>query len=136
MTQDLTQQIITELNETKPESRPLIRLIIEALGQKETQSLLRQTLEIEAAEGMLTKNKKRRRTPGGVFFYLAHGAVAAKGLSWHAMRRKGEIRPPNPPTGPNEENKSAQAVRFQWADRLKLVDDLEQHRGEAILKLV
>src|SRR5258706_1799957 len=37
--------------------------------------MLDKTVEITETGGMPTHNKKRRRTPGGVFFYLVYGVI-------------------------------------------------------------
>jgi len=48
----------------------LLRQVLVLLGPDHTAQLLAQTLEVEAAGGMLVRNRTRRRTPGGVFFHL------------------------------------------------------------------
>jgi hypothetical protein len=48
----------------------LVENVINVLGQARADDLLRQTLEIEAAGGILTVTGDRRRTPGGVFLKL------------------------------------------------------------------
>jgi hypothetical protein len=48
-----------------------IHLVTRIVGTAAVIALLRETLAIELAEGMLTADGKRRRTAGGVFFILA-----------------------------------------------------------------
>jgi len=56
--------------------------VIHELGEKKALELLQRTQEIEAAGGMPVLYGYRRRTPGGVFFYLArHEAGARSGRS-------------------------------------------------------
>ena len=49
---------------------PLLRNVIRILGHDRCAAVLVDALQIEAAEGMRTKDGTRRRTPGGVFFQL------------------------------------------------------------------
>lgn len=56
--------------------------VIHELGEKKALELLQRTQEVEAAGGVLVLYGYRRRTPGGVFFYLArHEAGARSGQS-------------------------------------------------------
>lgn len=62
------QEICKKLGET---NEHLISLLSEALGVEELTKICDNVLEIEKGEGMLTVDKTRRRTPGGVFLKLA-----------------------------------------------------------------
>jgi hypothetical protein len=57
---------------------PLLRQVLRTLGPARTIDLLTETLQVESAGGMLTKDGSRRRTPGGVFFQLVKERVTAK----------------------------------------------------------
>jgi len=72
---DLAEQIATELKER---NHFLIQRVVTALGPERAQTFFEQTLAIEAGEGMLVRNEKRRRTPGGVFFYLVRKSLSNK----------------------------------------------------------
>jgi len=50
--------------------RALLTKVLRTLGVDRTAAILADTLQREAAGGMLTKDATRRRTPGGVFFHL------------------------------------------------------------------
>jgi cold-inducible RNA-binding protein len=67
----LLEEIAATLDET--EEAPLRRLSAMALlcGISFMQSLLKEALEIDAGEGLMTSDNSRRRTKGGVFFYIA-----------------------------------------------------------------
>jgi Phosphorylated adapter RNA export protein, RNA-binding domain len=66
--EELTVETLAEvLQET---NRPLLMQILQILGPDRTSTLLIETLQCEAAGGMLTKDGTRRRTPGGTFFQL------------------------------------------------------------------
>ncbi|MCS6835798.1 MAG: phosphorylated adapter RNA export RNA-binding domain-containing protein [Anaerolineae bacterium] len=49
--------------------------IIEVMGESAARELLAETLKVEEQGGMMTNSGDRRRTPGGVFFYLAKGRL-------------------------------------------------------------
>lgn len=72
----LTGQIAKQLHEKKKPALAQIRRLIELCGLEFAEDILKQTLEIEANGGMLTLNQSRRRTPGGVFLYLARQQVS------------------------------------------------------------
>ncbi len=67
----VVEQISTTLNETEAKPVEQIKKIVAALGGKRAQKLLKRTLEIEENGGMPIYNEQRRRTIGGVFFFLA-----------------------------------------------------------------
>lgn len=48
----------------------LIQKVVEVLGEPMAMRLLNETLDVEAADGLMTCNGSRRRSPGGVFFHL------------------------------------------------------------------
>jgi hypothetical protein len=55
----------------------LVQRVITTIGLKRTQEFLEKTLAIEAEGGMMVSSGQRKRTPGGVFFYLVRKAVSA-----------------------------------------------------------
>src|SRR5215212_3953803 len=69
--QELLEHIASTLNETGEEQREEISQIIEHFGEDFALALLAETLAIEANGGMMTMNGKKRRTVGGVYFFLA-----------------------------------------------------------------
>ncbi|NJL57542.1 hypothetical protein HC928_22235 [bacterium] len=64
-------RIAERLGETMRKPRSQIEQIVVMCGLDYAESLLAETLDIEANGGMLTNDGKRRRTPGGVYFQLA-----------------------------------------------------------------
>ncbi len=65
------EQIARELGETQPGPVDQIRRLVVYLGPEDARALLEETQRVEAAGGMLIERINRRRTPGGVFLFLA-----------------------------------------------------------------
>jgi hypothetical protein len=71
----LADEIAGQLGETEPEPCAVILRAVEQIGADVTLALVQEALAIEAAGGMWLGDGSRRRTPGGVFFYLLHRRV-------------------------------------------------------------
>lgn len=69
--EQVTQEIARHLNETLAGPIRQIGMVVKHMGADFARDTLRETLAVEASGGMLTADGSRRRTPGGVFFYLA-----------------------------------------------------------------
>mmetsp|Transcript_6258 Transcript_6258/g.7186 ORF Transcript_6258/g.7186 Transcript_6258/m.7186 type:complete len:268 (+) Transcript_6258:53-856(+) len=69
---DQVKEACTELNENNKE---LVAQIHKRVGSDKFADLVKETLSIEASEGMKTADGSRRRTPGGVFMYLASNEI-------------------------------------------------------------
>lgn len=67
--------VAERLNES--ETKPMIQIekIMRICGREFIEVMLENTLTIEAEGGMMTANDERRRTPGGVFFFLIRYAL-------------------------------------------------------------
>jgi hypothetical protein len=66
-------QIAEQLNET---NTGLLMRVVHAIGARRSLEILKRTLEIEAGDGLRTHDSERRRTPGGVFFFLVRGRTS------------------------------------------------------------
>mgnify|MGYP001023464877 CR=1 FL=1 len=69
------KEIAAKLSETDSYPIHQIELILKHLGLEFAQATLEETLKIEAEGGLTIQDETRRRTPGGVFFYLAKGKM-------------------------------------------------------------
>ncbi len=112
--------IATQLQETEPGVLIQISRILERMGAEFVQTVLADTLHLEAEGGMLTEDKQRRRTPGGVFFYLVRGRVSPED-------RKALFPIPRRPAKPA----LPATVTLSDAERLALYAQLKAHLGVA-----
>ena len=117
-TQQVARDIARQLQETNPEAIEQIGLIVHLLGMEKAQEFLRETLETEDRDGLLVRDGSRRRTPGGVYFYLVRGKVSRKDrwAIWPHLAPK-----PKPPPSPP----------FNWEERLDIVPKLMEQVGES-----
>ncbi|MDE2636228.1 MAG: hypothetical protein OXI30_07665 [Chloroflexota bacterium] len=70
-------QFSDALGETSPKPVAQIGQLIEKCGFAFVEKIMAETEAIEAEGGLLTHDRKRRRSKGGVFFYLAKGQMDA-----------------------------------------------------------
>ena len=66
------------LGETRPGPVGQIAGILHALGPEPTKALVQEALTIHRGHGMLVENGTRKRTAGGIFFYLARQQMSAE----------------------------------------------------------
>src|SRR6185436_2835887 len=84
--QQTAAAIADRLGESEAGPRSLIIRIVKELGQERTLALLDETMQIEANGGMQLPDGSRRRTPGGVFFFLVKERLAQAGEKQIAAR--------------------------------------------------
>lgn len=114
-------EIAKQLNEPNTE---LIGKIVNAIGIERVNEYLQKTLTIEAEGGMMTRDGERRRTPGGVFFYVVKDNLS--------KAEQKQIFPKMPGTQPKK--KVIQAV--SWEDAQKIAVAINQTPGKgATVKL-
>src|SRR5882757_8097592 len=70
--------IADALGETDEGARKSILGIVRAAGRTHAKELLNMALQTEEHGGISTPDGSRRRTPGGIFFYLAYTVGKAK----------------------------------------------------------
>jgi hypothetical protein len=63
--------LLKRLNEKAKDAYRLVFHMLDLVDVEQVHSIYERTLEIEVEGGMMTSDNKRRRTIGGVFFYLA-----------------------------------------------------------------
>lgn len=117
--------IARKLGENNPQAIIQIERIVHHLGLETAQSTLKEALAVEAEGGLLTDDQKRRRTPGGVFFYLVRGRTPPELRStiWPAHR------PASQKQGRNK------AAAFPWEGRAKILAELIARPGDGTVKM-
>ncbi|HZG68152.1 MAG TPA: phosphorylated adapter RNA export RNA-binding domain-containing protein, partial [Herpetosiphonaceae bacterium] len=69
-------RIADALGERVTGPRAQVGRVVQVLGIERAQAIYEQTLEVEAAGGMMLPDGSRRRTLGGVFFKLVRDSVS------------------------------------------------------------
>lgn len=112
------QQFAEVLGETDGKPIGQIAQLIEKCGLEFVKKLVAETEELEGKEGVQTHDKKRRRTKGGVFFFLAKGQMDPKirqeVFPNFGQHIDGEIVPDG----------------IDWSDRLQYVEALREEMGQ------
>ncbi|NJN65281.1 MAG: hypothetical protein HC884_00495 [Chloroflexaceae bacterium] len=121
-----TNQMVAHVAQVLGESekRPVttISRITQQFGATFVQQMLEETLQIEAQGGLLLSDGSRRRTPGGVFFYLVRKRISKKDTFYLFYK---EI----------EQKRRKKDVPFDWKDRIKVAHELKKEQGEARVKV-
>jgi hypothetical protein len=100
--EQLIDTICSTLKETEERPRGQITAIVEALGPERAAELITETEKIESEGGMPVPDGSRRRTPGGVFFYLARRALppAERAKIFPNNKPQGQAKAQKPPQPP------------------------------------
>jgi hypothetical protein len=137
-----TELISDQLGETEAEPRRLIFRIVKHLGIEASLSFLQRTHEVEAAGGLMLPDGSRRRTIGGVFFYLVRHEISpeiSKRIFPPAYQRRrqlqqqGKVLSDHQPAAarPKSASQRSTEARFAWEDRLTVLNELKpEERGE------
>jgi hypothetical protein len=97
-------------------NRGLVYAMVQNLGPEAALSLYEEVMRIEAEGGMATNDGSRKRTPGGLFIYLAKGHLRGK----EPERKPRPVAPTAPPIEP-----------FVWEDRVSYHATLQEDLGVA-----
>ncbi len=116
------KEIADKLGETEKKPRRQIESIVEHCGLEFAQQLLADTLETEANGGMLVNSGTRRRTLGGIYFYLARERMSEElrqeiFYAWRVVAK-------------NRVEREAQFPEFEWDARAELLQSLLQESGD------
>ncbi len=118
----IANEIIAKLGEKEPKPVKQIHTIVEMCGPEFAQTLMQDTLKVEADGGMLISSGQRRRSIGGVFFHLARNRVSEElreeiFYNWRVTERR-------------RREYEAQFPAFDWANRHGLIEKLYASSGE------
>jgi hypothetical protein len=126
--QQTAAAIANRLGESEPAPRSLVIRIVKELGVERTQALVEETLQIEESGGMELPDGSRRRTRGGVFFFLVKKQLLQAGdkrliEKLFSMSRGGvpQAQSAVAPVGP----------AATWAERGAWLAALGESKGEA-----
>jgi hypothetical protein len=139
---EVAEQIAAQLGEAEVEPRKTIYRAVKKLGRDQAQLFVQKALEIESAGGLMVPNGSRRRTIGGIFFFLIKTEVPAD-VTRHIFPRRlpphlrknalprelqaaKEMTPP-----PAPEAMPAAEPPFVWEDRIVVLAEIAiEERGE------
>ncbi len=97
-TDDAVTTIARALGETEPEPLQRLQAVVTILGPDQALALCEKALAVEQQGGMLTQDGTRRRTAGGIFFYLVRGSGNKQVQKlWPRPRQKRPATPDSPP---------------------------------------
>ncbi len=137
----LAGEIAAQLGETEPEPGRLIARALRLLGADALLAIVARALEVEASGGMMLPDGSRRRTVGGVFFYLLRTTVGQK--EWYRIFRPqttghappgahtSQGAPGAPDALTNGQATAAVATPFDWATFSAAAMEAMSERGEA-----
>jgi PHAX RNA-binding domain len=116
----VARELAEQLGETQEQPVQQIRQIVELAGADFARDLYKATLETEEQGGLMLPDNSRRRTLGGVYFYLArmrlsdeHHKIIFPGYN----RRKTDAPPP------------PRLPAFIWDERVSLIETLMNESG-------
>ena len=110
-------EMAASLGETEPKALEQLGRIVRLLGLAKAQAFLEQALQVESQGGLWLPDRSRRRTLGGVFFFLVR-SQASKQERWFIWPELAPKPKPQP---------------LDWEARLELVPELLKQQGAATL---
>jgi len=131
--QTAAAQVAAQLREQAPGPRAQIWRIIRTIGVARTEAFVTQALDADANGGMLIPDGSRKRTLGGIFFYLVRTQItddealrinpAWRGQPWK-RRAPAKPKPPTPPVPPP-------LLPFVWDEAAPIIAELLANVGDA-----
>jgi hypothetical protein len=115
--------IAAQLGESAPHVIGQIRRIVDHLGAKAAYAFLGKTKQCLAEGGVLTHDGKRKRTPGGTFFFLVRGGVTPEQHQaiWPEHQLPGHLRP-----------RRSKPPRLSWEEARAAIPDALSQQGTAM----
>ncbi len=114
-------QISDQLGETEWGPRKLIEAVVDLCGVEFAQQLLEESVRIEAEGGMMVVNDERKRTIGGIFFYLARGRMP--------LETRKIVFPPHNLKAKKKKKPGMSSLK--WAERAAVLSPLLEEKGVA-----
>jgi hypothetical protein len=126
-------EIAAQLGETAPGARATIWRTVRTIGPERAQAFVAQALDVDANGGLLVPDGSRRRTLGGIFFYLVRTQVTDdeamqinRAWRWQQWKHRQPAKPkapaaPAPPPLPP----------FVWEEAAPIIAELTTNVGAA-----
>ena len=118
----LVKELAGLLGETEKGPIKQIKRIIRYCGLDFARTMYQETADIEAKGGLFLVKQERRRTPGGVFFYLIREKVSEE--------LRDAIFPPFKSYQKANKRPAVGIPLFKWKDRIALIESLKVDQGE------
>ena len=134
---ETANMIVARLGETEESIRQQFVSIVKAPRRTQAHALFEQTLQIEQNGGMMLPDHSRRRTPGGVFFYLASTTAVPK--EGKTLKRPSFKKPKAKKPKTEQTPSAAPAVPpppFTWEDRIAVLEELQAEKETASAKIM
>lgn len=115
------------LGETEDVPVATLGRLVDAKGIDWAVALLRKTMEVENAGGMMVRDGSRRRTPGGTYLFLAKRRMGIRALA--------KVFPEAKEVQDFLATRTTSVPRLRWNDRDDVVQEALNERGEAKVKI-
>jgi hypothetical protein len=120
--QQFINTVATWLDENGPTPLLMIRRVVQTAGTPATMELLKEVLQIEQQGGMMLPDGSRRRTIGGVFFYLAKDKGYLPVQKWQKGHKSQKHKQ-------QQNNVAPEGATLSWQDREPVITELTQEQG-------
>lgn len=119
---EYVEELAILLQETEPAPKKQIRRVVEICGIEFSREIYRATADIEDQGGLMLPDNSRRRTRGGVFFYLVRTKVDAT--------QRQIIFPTFKGSKAGNQVKPVSVPLVSWDERIPLIQSLQSEQGE------
>jgi hypothetical protein len=125
-------QIAAQLGETTSGPRATIWCTVRTIGPERAEAFVAQALEVEANGGMLIPDGSRKRTLGGIFFYLVRTHISDEAMQisrawrWQQWKQRQPAKPKAPTT-----SAPPPLPPFVWDEAAPIITELMANVGEA-----
>ena len=124
-TEEIVQDIAKTLGESEEKPLKLLRGIVAGLGEEIARNFLAEAQRVEAEGGLMLPDSSRRRTLGGVFFFLVKNAYPPRTKRYIRKARKAYQEALYP------ESIKPKPKKFTWPDRLEALEEIGDDIGGA-----
>jgi hypothetical protein len=132
---EVAEKIAARLNESGTPQLVQIKAIVKALGIVQSWALMLDAIEIDEGEGMMVPDGSRRRTVGGIFFYLAYTkGVAEPGKKLRRFPPK-QTNTDNPDAPKEPVPRPEPIIPFNWEDRIAVIAEAQTEKGSTNVKI-